>query len=65
MEEMRKAIWFVGDSFTMGMGIAYDDAYKRAMEKATGRRVIDISLDGTNPNWRRRIALKITREIQT
>ena len=49
MEEMRKAIWFVGDSFTMGMGPAYDDAYKRAMEKATGRRVIDISLDGTWP----------------
>ena len=64
IEEMRKAIWMVGDSFTMGMGIAYDQAYKRAMEKATGKRVIDISLDGTWPSWRRRIALKITREIQ-
>ena len=53
----------VGDSFTMGMGIAFDECYKKAIEQATGKRVVDISLDGTNPNWRRRIALKIIREI--
>ena len=62
---MRDAIWLVGDSFTMGMGIAFEESYKRKLERATGKRVVDISLDGTNRNWRRRIALKITREIQT
>ena len=39
------------------------ECYKKAIEQATGKRVVDISLDGTNPNWRRRIALKIIREI--
>tara|TARA_B100001057_G_scaffold407205_1_gene420958 strand:- start:385 stop:1266 length:882 start_codon:yes stop_codon:yes gene_type:complete len=63
IEEMRDSIWMIGDSFTMGMGVAYEDSYKVQMEKRTGKRVIDVSLDGTNPNWRRRIALKIMREI--
>ena len=63
LEEMQDSIWLIGDSFTMGMGIAYHECYKKAIEQATGKRVVDISLDGTNPNWRRRIALKIIREI--
>ena len=60
---MKDAIWMIGDSFTMGMGIEYEESYKKKMEEVTGRRVIDISLDGTNPGWRRRIALKIMREV--
>ena len=62
IEEMRDAIWLVGDSFTMGMGIAFDESYKRKLERATGKKVVDISLDGTNPNWRRRIA-RIIKEV--
>ena len=60
---MQDSIWLIGDSFTMGMGIAYPRMLQKAIEQATGKRVVDISLDGTNPNWRRRIALKIIREI--
>ena len=63
IEEMRDAIWLVGDSFTMGMGIAFEESYKRKLERATGKKVVDISLDGTNPNWRRRIAIKIIKEV--
>ena len=48
IEEMRRYM-AVGDSFTMGMGIAFEESYKRKLERATGKKVVDISLDGTNP----------------
>ena len=63
VEELKNAIWCVGDSFTVGLGSPIEHTWPWLLQKQTGRRVINISMDGASNNWIARRANLIQKEI--
>lgn len=63
IEELQNAIWCVGDSFTVGIGSPYEFIWPQMLAKATGRRCINVSMDGASNNWISRRAQQIIKEI--
>jgi len=63
MDELRQAIWCVGDSFTVGIGSPLENTWVHMLQKITGRRCINISLDGASNEWITRKTLDIINVI--
>ena len=61
---MKNAVWCVGDSFTVGIGSAYEHTWPCVLQKATGQRTINISMTGASNNWISRRACQILKDIQ-
>jgi hypothetical protein len=51
MSELQAAIWCVGDSFTVGLGSAKEHVWPTRLQQHTGRRCINVSLDGASNDW--------------
>jgi hypothetical protein len=64
VDELKQAIWCVGDSFTVGLGSPIEHTWPWLLQKQTGQRVINISMDGASNNWISRKVLKILSEVQ-
>jgi lysophospholipase L1-like esterase len=62
-EELKQAIWCIGDSFTAGIGSPIEHTWPWLLQKQTGRRVINISMDGASNNWIARRTNLIQKEI--
>jgi len=62
-EELKNAIWCIGDSFTVGVGSPYNFTWPQMLSAATGRRCINVSMDGASNNWISRRAQQIIREV--
>jgi hypothetical protein len=58
IEQLQNAIWCVGDSFTVGQGSPLEHTWPYILQQKTGRRTINVSLDGASNKW---IARKIKR----
>ena len=64
MQELRRNIWCVGDSFTVGLGSPRAHTWTYLLQQDTGLRTMNISMDGASNNWIARKAVKILQEIQ-
>lgn len=64
LQELKDAIWCVGDSFTVGLGSPVEHTWPQVLQQQTGVRTINVSLDGASNSWISRKALDILREIQ-
>lgn len=60
-DNLDQCIWCVGDSFTTGIGSPYLHTWPQVLQAATGRRVINVAMDGACNDW---IAKKITAIMQ-
>ena len=58
-------IWCVGDSFTHGLGAPQSHAWPAVLQRRTGRRCINVSMDGASNNWIACTALAILTEFPT
>jgi hypothetical protein len=63
IEELQNAIWCVGDSFTVGLGSPLAFTWPQVLAKVTGRRCINISMDGASNAWISRRAQQIIKEV--
>jgi hypothetical protein len=50
-EDLKTAIWCVGDSFTVGLGSPVEHTWPWLLQKQTGQRIINVSMDGASNNW--------------
>lgn len=64
IDQLKDAIWCVGDSFTIGFGAPLEHTWPYLLEKATQRRCINFSLAGASPDWVARRGSQVLREIQ-
>jgi len=64
MEELKNAIWCIGDSFTVGVGSPYNFTWPQVLSAATGRRCINIGMDGASNTWISRRACQIIQEVK-
>ena len=56
-EDLNRAIWCFGDSFTVGLGAPIDHTWCHCLQRLSRQRIINISMDGASNNW-------IARKIQ-
>jgi hypothetical protein len=63
IEELRSAIWCIGDSFTVGIGSPATHSWPCVLSSITGIRTINVSMDGASNQWISRIAQQIINEI--
>lgn len=62
--DLTNAIWCIGDSFTTGIGSAFENTWPQVLGQRVQRRVINIGLDGASNNWISRKCCEIYNEIQ-
>jgi hypothetical protein len=63
IDELKNAIWCVGDSFTVGLGSPLEHTWPWLLQNQTRRRVINISMDGASNNWIARRTAIIQQQI--
>lgn len=64
LEELKNAVWCVGDSFTVGLGSPLEHTWPWLLQKHTGFRTINISMDGASNNWIARKTIDILQKIK-
>lgn len=63
-QQLKDSIWCVGDSFTVGIGQPFAHIWPQQLEARTGRRCINISMDGASNDWIYRVCANIVTAIQ-
>jgi hypothetical protein len=63
VEELKNAIWCIGDSFTSGVGSPLEHTWPYLLQQKTGRRCINVSMDGASNEWIARKTQAIIEEI--
>jgi hypothetical protein len=63
IEELRDAIWCIGDSYTVGIGSPVEHSWPSQVQTKTNRRVINISMDGASNEWIARVAKDIILSV--
>lgn len=61
--DLVNAVWCIGDSFTRGVGVPFEHTWPQVLQQQTGRRVINISMDGASNNWMARQAQMIIKDV--
>jgi hypothetical protein len=51
LDELKNAIWCVGDSFTVGIGQPFDHIWPQVLSKQLNQRTINVSMDGASNHW--------------
>lgn len=64
LEELRNAVWCVGDSFTVGLGQPLAQTWPQVLQTTVGRRCINVSMDGASNDWICRRALDIASVVK-
>ena len=63
LDELQSAIWCVGDSFTVGLGSAVEHTWPWLLQQHTGRRCINVSMDGASNDWIARKACAVLATV--
>jgi len=63
VEELKNAIWCIGDSFTVGVGSPLAHTWPYLLQQQTGRRCINVSMDGASNEWIARKTQSIINEV--
>jgi hypothetical protein len=63
-DDVKSAVWCVGDSFTVGLGSPLDHIWARQVELTCGLPTINVSLDGASNDWIARQACNILLTVQ-
>ena len=62
-QNLKQAIWCVGDSFTVGVGSPMSHTWPWILQQTTQHRTINVSMDGASNNWIARKAIRVLQEI--
>ena len=62
-DDLSGVIWCVGDSFTVGIGSPREHTWSHVLQQRTGRRTINVSLDGASNQWISRMAVAILTQF--
>lgn len=63
LQDLKQAIWCVGDSFTVGLGSPQSHTWPARLSALTGRRTLNVSMDGASNQWISRIARQIIDQV--
>ena len=63
IDQLKTAIWCVGDSFTVGIGNPLKHTWPWLLQNQTNLRTINVSMDGASNNWIARKTVEILQKI--
>jgi hypothetical protein len=63
-ENLKDAIWCIGDSFTVGLGSPIEHTWPYLLSKATELNTINISVNGASNAWISRKALELVATVK-
>ena len=63
-EDLSEAVWCVGDSFTVGLGLPFELTWPQLLYRNLDQLVITIAMDGASNQWISRRALDIKRAVK-
>lgn len=63
IQELADAIWCIGDSFTVGIGSPVAHTWPARLAQSSGKRTINVSMDGASNAWMARTAQQIVKTI--
>lgn len=63
LQELKTAIWCLGDSFTVGIGSPVRHTWVYQLEQAAGRRTLNVSMDGASNYWIARKTLEVIKNV--
>jgi len=63
LEDLKEAIWCIGDSFTVGLGQPLDHTWPWCLQEFTGKRTVNLGLDGASNTWLARRANDVIEQI--
>jgi len=64
LTDLRSAVWCIGDSFTVGVGSPIEHTWPWLLQKATGLRTVNISMDGASNNWIAKKTVDVLQKIK-
>jgi hypothetical protein len=64
IDELKNAIWCIGDSFTVGLGSPLEHTWPWILHQSSQRRTINVSMDGASNMWIARKSLDIVNKIK-
>lgn len=64
VDELESAVWCIGDSFTVGLGSAFEHIWPQQLQTILGCRTIAVSMDGASNNWIARKCQEIFAEVR-
>lgn len=64
IEELKNAVWCVGDSFTVGLGNPLEHTWPWLLQNQTKLRTINVSMDGASNNWIARKTVEMLQKIK-
>lgn len=63
-EQLKDAVWCIGDSFTLGIGSPFDHIWPQVLQRRSNRRTINVAMDGASNEWISMMAKYILKEIK-
>lgn len=63
-DDLQKAVWCIGDSFTVGVGQPFEHIWPQKLSKRIDLRTINVSKDGASNGWISRAAIEIISKYQ-
>jgi hypothetical protein len=63
IEDLKTAIWCIGDSFTVGLGSPIQHTWPYQLSSIAQQRVINVSMDGASNEWIARMVQHIVHDI--
>lgn len=64
IEELSAANWCIGDSTTIGIGSPVEHTWPYILEQRTGKRSINISMEGASNPWIARMAVDVLATVK-
>lgn len=64
LDQLQNSIWCIGDSFTVGLGSPIQHTWPARLSALTGRKTINVSMDGASNSWIARQAACIIENIR-
>lgn len=62
-DNLQDSIWCLGDSFTVGIGCPVTHSWPSILQQQTGKRTINVSMDGASNSWIARKAVQILQQL--
>lgn len=63
LAQLKSAIWCIGDSFTVGLGLPETYTWPNMLQQAVRTRTINVSMDGASNDWIARKTIDVLQQI--
>jgi hypothetical protein len=61
--DLASAVWCIGDSFTLGVGVPEHNTWPRLLQTRLGKRCVNLGFEGASNQWIARRAVAVLQQV--